>query len=207
MAPAFAASAVSATRGNGDTTPGVAAYVPLYPVRVLQSTPGSGVDNDGVESGPYAPGTSITVPIVGRAGVPDDDTVTAVAMSVTAVSTGGPGRLIVWSGEGDQPDTRDVTYPSSTQAQRSATSGVISQLGPDGSIEIVNLVGSANVFVDVVGYFTTAGTEGPAGSHRSSGCHWRSGIDWPAGYSGPGGGFPGRMGRQHHLQHRSGRLL
>ena len=122
------------------------AFVTVTPTRLLDSRPGSGIDNGGVATGPYAPGTTTVVPIVGRADIPDDDSVVAIAISMTATAS-VPGFLTTWSGDGDRPNTSSLNVDASGPA----TTGVIVPVSSLGDIAIYNQ-NTTNVVVDVIGW-------------------------------------------------------
>ena len=126
----------------------VAGFTPTGPTRVLDSrVPGS------PNSSPWGPNEARAVPVTGN-GVPDD--ALAVAVNVTVTDTTAASYLTLWETGVPEPTTSSVNWPAGTTVANSA----IVPIGTDGTIEIRNHAGSANVILDVVGYYSA--TEGDA---------------------------------------------
>ncbi|MEV0440780.1 hypothetical protein AB0I84_35515 [Streptomyces spectabilis] len=121
-------------------------YVALPPQRVLNPTGLGG-------------GGNLELKPLGKGGVPAAD-VTAVALTVTAKSTSTGTIRVYPAGEG-WPADATIDYPKDAAQQNFA----IVKIGANGAVNIHNLGwGSADVAVDVVGYFTrSTGTAQRAG--------------------------------------------
>jgi len=135
-------------------------YVPLYsPVRALDTRNGTGAPQ-----APIASNSAISLTIAGNttAGIPANgtNTITAVAINLTAINSSGGGYLIAY------PDGNDLstTVPAKTTSLTYASSqniaaALIVPVGPGGKIDIYNSGGaSVNVTGDISGYYTTATT-------------------------------------------------
>lgn len=134
---------------DGPTTAG--RFVPVTPVRALDTRFGVGAT-----PGPRSRGSVVRVPIAGASGVPASGVASAAVLSVTAVETGAGFVSVVPS---------DVTSPT-TSTVNVGNAGVranlsITQLGPDGSVNVVTQAGG-HLLVDVLGYIT--GSSAPSGT-------------------------------------------
>jgi uncharacterized protein (DUF1501 family) len=128
---------VSVNRLPGD-------FVGIAPARLYDS-------REAPRNAPLNEGEWVHVQVVGVGGVPGDG-VTAVALNVTCADGSMPGSFTVWPTGGQQPSVANVTVPVGTP---SATLVVV-EPGPSGQVSILNRSGSANLVVDVVGFFGTA---------------------------------------------------
>jgi hypothetical protein len=108
-------------------------------------------------TGPVAAGSTITVPIAGTtvhgASIPATG-VTAVAASFTVTGQSGSGFLTIYPDGADRPDTSAMDFTAGADVTNSA----IVPVGPDGKIAIYAYGASANILVDVTGYFTSTTT-------------------------------------------------
>jgi len=133
--------------------------VPETPTRVLDTRAAT---QTGSISGPLQPGSPQQVVIAGAANVPTN--ATAVVLNVTETS-GTVGNLRVYSADqSTAPGTSTVNY----QSGQDVANGVIVPLGTGtnvGRITLQTFGSSANVILDVVGYFQGAAgqTFTPAG--------------------------------------------
>ncbi|SFK19192.1 Protein of unknown function [Cellulomonas sp. KH9] len=139
--------------GNGDLIPCESLPgAPNHPVRL----PPPATPSHDPHPRP-APGETITLPVAGRAGVPAVGA-SAVAMTVTATDSAGPGfvQVVPTSGPTSLGSTSNVNL---TAAGQTVANLVIVPVGSDGSVQLYNSSGT-DVIADVVGYFTgpTAGT-------------------------------------------------
>ncbi len=98
------------------------------------------------------PGSSLAVQVTGLAGIPSG--ATAVVANVTATDTGAVSYFTVYP-SGSPPTSSNLNWvPGETVANL-----VTAQLSPTGSISVYNQVGSADLVIDVLGYYTApAGT-------------------------------------------------
>jgi uncharacterized protein (DUF1501 family) len=124
------------------------AFVPITPARIYDTRTGDG----GAPIRPLGPGGRANVTVLGRGGVPSSN-VTAVALNITlANATAGTYLTSFPAGEG-MPDTSTVN----TVPGRDAPNMTVLAVGNDGTVDVVNAFGQANVIVDVTGYYTKGG--------------------------------------------------
>lgn len=118
-------------------------YVPLTPVRVLDTRSGTGG-----RSTPLSAGAPYDLVLAGRAGVPSQ--ATAVALNLTATHASAGTHLTVWPAGSAEPATSVLNLrPGPT-----AASLVMAGLGVRGAASIATLAGTVDVVGDVVGYWT-----------------------------------------------------
>ncbi len=146
--PAPAAVAVQPTNG-GPSQPGASGlgrFVAVNPDRVFDTR--SGV---GGRTGRIGPDETVTVPIVGHAGVPDG--ALAVALNITSTNATDATYFSAF------PSGTPVPSSSSLNPQpgRAIPNMAIVGLGGDGGVDIFNRFGLADCIVDVLGYFQPAG--------------------------------------------------
>jgi hypothetical protein len=121
-----------------------AGFTSVEPERILDSRPASQV---GPYNTPWAPMTTRDVTVTGVGGVPAD--AEAVVLNVTATQTNAVSFLSIWP-EGDtQPTVSSLNWDPGWTIPNAVTVKV----GTGGVINIYNNLGTANVLVDVVGYF------------------------------------------------------
>jgi hypothetical protein len=119
-------------------------FVGIAPARLYDS-------REAPRYSPLGEGEWVHVPVIGVGGVPGDG-VTAVALNVSCVDGTVPGSFTVWPTGGRQPSTANVTVPVGT----ASSTVVVVEPGPSGQVSVLNRSGSANLIVDVVGFFRTA---------------------------------------------------
>jgi hypothetical protein len=146
LPPAAQAQAAAAAPAAGE-------YVPLSPARIVDSRTGTGL------SGPVVAGTVSSFQVTGVGGVPTSG-VTAVALSIAAISPSAPTWLTVWAQGTPAPTTAALNY----SAGASTTNSVITKLGDSGKASVQIGVGSTALLVDVAGYYTDASTDTVGGS-------------------------------------------
>ncbi|GAA1889501.1 hypothetical protein [Lapillicoccus jejuensis] len=124
----------------GDGAPGAGDLVPLEATRLLDTrTAGARV--------PVAPGATVHVPVVGRAGIGAAST---VALQVTAVGGTSSGYLTTWSGTGTRPATSSVNYLPGQVVGALAPTAVAA----DGTVAVTNTSpGTVHLLVDVEGWW------------------------------------------------------
>jgi RHS repeat-associated protein len=130
----------TASAGNG--------FVPVTPARALDTRTGAG----GVPVGRLAPNQSISYHAAGNNGVPASG-VTAVVFNMTAVGPSGTGVVRVAPG-----GTSNYIVPINYYTGQGITGMVITKLGADGTVTILNAGGTIDVAVDLVGYYTAENT-------------------------------------------------
>ncbi len=131
------------------TTPTPARFSPLSPVRVLDTRTGLGSTD-----GPHRllKDGRVEVKVLGVGGVPSTG-VAAVAVNLTGVSNDGPDYLSAYATDSPYDLMRDVQ----TRTGDSRTSLVVTRVGTDGHVSVVNGVRPAHATLDIVGYFPTTG--------------------------------------------------
>jgi hypothetical protein len=148
---AGAAGAVTTVPHATATTSGT--YVPLTPTRISDTRAASGFPNAGST---LSSGGSENVVVEGAGGVPTSG-VSAVVLNVAATNVTATSFLTVYPQGGTQPTTASLI----TTAGNTVSNLVTVAVGTTGGITIFNHTGSADVVVDVEGYYTTSvGTTG-----------------------------------------------
>ncbi len=146
---------------TGATAPGGTGYTALAtPVRVLDTRPGFGGSGHGATlggQGPLPAGSPYSLSVSG-AGVPS--TATAVAINVTALDPAAAGFVSVFPGGTAWPGTSNVNL-STASSDSTAPVFAIVTLGSGTAINVLAGATSADVLIDVLGYFdpTVAGTK------------------------------------------------
>ncbi len=108
-------------------------------------TLGSGLNND--------PSSTLSVQVSGTGGVPpmtSPNAPTSVVLSVTVTNTTQPSFLTVYPGGSTRPLASDLNWVGG----QTITNLVVVKVGPTGTVNFYNLSGSADVVVDVVGYYS-----------------------------------------------------
>lgn len=113
-------------------------YVPVTPVRVLDTRPGA--QSLGSRS-------RVDVKVAGVSGVPTG--ARAVAVTVTAVHPTATTYVTAWPAGAVRPATSTVNVDPS----RAAAAGAVVGVGGDGRISLYNNAGSTHLVADVTGYF------------------------------------------------------
>jgi hypothetical protein len=130
------------------TTLSEGTYVPLTPARITDTRAGSGFPNAG---GTLAPGGTLNVAVAGAGGVPTSG-VSAVVLNVAATNVSAPSGFVTAYPEGaPRPSTANLLTSSGHTVSNLVTVGV----GPTGGVTFYNSTGSADLVVDVEGYYTS----------------------------------------------------
>lgn len=116
-------------------------FVPLTPARLVDTR---------TAGAPLSPGGVLSVPIVGKGGVPATG-VTAVVANVTAVDASQAHYFTVYPGGTGRPGTSNINGGPG----RAVPNLVVIGVGGNGAIEVFNSHGTTHCLVDVFGYFTT----------------------------------------------------
>ncbi|MGI8807796.1 MAG: peptidoglycan recognition protein family protein [Acidimicrobiales bacterium] len=131
-------------------------FVPVNPVRVLDTRDGTGVGGTIAQAGP---GGMLQLGVTGVGGVPASG-VTAVVLNMTVAGATGPESfLTVWPAGGSRPSASNLNFTTGP----ATTNLVVAQVGPDGRVSVYNNLGSMDVIADVEGWFA-APVSPPAGS-------------------------------------------
>ena len=134
----FAPAAAGSTSGS---------YLALSPARITDTRTGSGYPNAGATLGP---GSTLAVQATGVGGVPPSG-VAAVLVNVTVTNTTAAGYLTVYPAGVSRPSASNLNWTAgATVANR-----VLVPVGAGGQISLYNQNGSADVVVDVDGFFST----------------------------------------------------
>jgi hypothetical protein len=135
-----------------------AGYHPLPPARILDTRTGTG----GVPIAPLGPNATLTIPVVGRGGVPATD-VGAVVLNVTVTDTSVPSYLTVYPAEDPRPITSNLNW----MAGQTTPNLVQVAVRDSGQLTIYNAYGTTDVIFDVAGYIPlTTATPGPDGLYN-----------------------------------------
>jgi uncharacterized protein YkwD len=138
---------------SGSGTGAAGRFEPLAPARILDTRDGTG---GGVRLGP---GASLDLQVTGRGGIPSAG-VQAATLNVTVTGTSSAGYLTVHPAGEARPLASTITFAqNATVAIRSMV-----KLGAGGKVTIFNGLGSADVIVDVAGWFTDASIAGSLGA-------------------------------------------
>ncbi|MEZ5266209.1 MAG: hypothetical protein R2755_31470 [Acidimicrobiales bacterium] len=128
-------------------------FTALQPARVLDSRKGGHtLDGSAIGFGPMPLRSTVTFPVLNRAGVPSSG-VGSVVLSVTAVGASEDSFLNVYPAGHPRPATSNVNVP----AGGTAANLVLVPVGEGGNLSIHNALGSVELLVDVLGWFPTAG--------------------------------------------------
>ncbi|MFN8040837.1 MAG: TNT domain-containing protein [Acidimicrobiales bacterium] len=121
-------------------------FHPLDPTRIIDSRPG-GV---GPFTTPWGPGQTRDITVAGNAGVPAN--AEAVILNVTVTDTTAPSFLSVWPAGSTQPNVSSLNWVKGQTIANSVTTKLA--LAPNaGKLSIFNASGTADVIVDVAGYY------------------------------------------------------
>ncbi len=128
------------TNGTGS------AYVPMSPVRILDTRNGTG----GATT--LAPGEQIGLHVIGIDGVPSSG-VTAVVLNVTATDTSASSFITVYPDGTALPNASNLNFTAGETIANLVVVPVI-----DGQIDFYNHAGSTDLVADLEGYYTSSGT-------------------------------------------------
>ena len=120
----------------------------VSPARIIDTRTGAG----GVPRAPVRAGAPLTVQVAGLGGVPAMSAVVpprAVVINVTVTNTTAASYLTVYPSDATTPVSSDVNWP----AGGTVGNLVLARLGADGRITLLNGAGSADVIVDVAGWY------------------------------------------------------
>ena len=118
------------------------------PVRIIDTRGGLG----GVPRAPLRAGAPLTVQVAGLGGVPAMSAVVpprSVLVNLTVTDTTAPSYLAVYPSDAFTPGSSDLNWP----AGGTVGNLVLARLGADGRLTLMNGAGSADVIVDVFGWF------------------------------------------------------
>ena len=128
-------------------------YHPVDPARICDTRAGGPKSGCG-RSTSLGPAGTLTIDVAGNGGVPETGT-TAVVANVTVTNTTAGGYLTVYPAGQSPPVASNLNWSAHETVANLVTVGLSSQ----GAITVYNAHGTADVIVDVEGYFASA----PAG--------------------------------------------
>ena len=135
-------TSLAATTNPGSPSGG-GTFHPLVPSRILDTRDGTG----GVLAKPIGAGSTLTVQVAGRGGVPATG-VSAVVLNATVTDTTGSSFLTIWPDECPQPQVSNLNWtPGMTVPNL-----VVVALGDSGQLNLFNLSGNADVVFDLAGW-------------------------------------------------------
>lgn len=121
----------------------------LVPARLLDSRAGgSTVDGIAAGGGQAGPASVLSVPVVGRGGVPGSG-VGAVAINVTATQPCAASFVSVYPAGSERPNASSLNFV----AGQTIANMVIVPVGSDGRISLYNNAGQTDLLIDVLGWF------------------------------------------------------
>lgn len=123
-------------------------YTSVTPSRVLDSRTGTGW------SGTLASGTPRTLTVAGGSTVVPSGA-DAVVLNVTVTGASSDGYLTVFPTGSTQPNASNLNFT----AGRDVANLVVVKVGSDGQVSFANAAGSTHVIADLVGWFSTTGTD------------------------------------------------
>jgi hypothetical protein len=137
-----------------NTGPPSALVLGLLPTRICDTRAGNAGDT-GCRKGTVSAGHVLTINVAGVAGIPvlgRADSPVAIVANVTAVNATTGTYVTVYPGPSgaSTPLASDLNVPSLAPV----TNLVVVEVGADGTINLFNAVGSVNLIVDVLGYYS-----------------------------------------------------
>jgi hypothetical protein len=127
-------------------------FVPVVPARITDTRAGSGQPNAGSK---LAAGTTLNVQVTGAGGIPASG-VSAVVLNTTVTDTTSAGFLTVFPTGTSLPVASNLNWTAGV----TVPNRVIVSIGTGGKVSFYNGLGSADVVVDVNGYFTDSSAAG-----------------------------------------------
>lgn len=134
--------------GSSGTAPG--GFMPITGTRVLDTRNGTGASS----AAPLVANSTTTVAVAGQGDVPAN--AAAAIVNISELNATANGYLTAWASGTSKPATGSVNYSSTGTISTSVTVPI----GTDGNIAIQLSNGSADVVIDVQGYFSAGTTDG-----------------------------------------------
>jgi hypothetical protein len=126
-------------------TPGAAGlFNAVVPARLLDTR-----DGTGAPKAPVAGGSTISLQVTGRGGIPSSG-VAAVVLNLTATNVSGPTYITAWPEGATQPTASNLN----PAAGQTIANRVIVKVGSGGRVDLFNPAGSVDLVADVSGWFT-----------------------------------------------------
>jgi alpha-tubulin suppressor-like RCC1 family protein len=146
-------TAVEFSPAIANTSDQVNEYTPLTPARLLDTRAGATtIDGRFAGRGALREGEIFNVQILGRGGVPATG-VSAVALNVTVVNPTRDSHLTVFPKGEALPNASNLNFTPG----KTVPNMVIAKIGADGSISVRNAFGSADVIIDIAGWYAAVG--------------------------------------------------
>ena len=134
-------------------------YVPINPVRVVDTRPNSGYEDQNMTLGP---GQTISAQLANIDGIPSN--AEAVIANITVTNVTAPfDYLTIWPDGTSMPTVSNINFESGQTIANLQTL----VLGSNDSVLIYNPSGSVDVIIDVEGYFVPASTTSNSGFYNS----------------------------------------
>ena len=168
---AFVATLLTKTGAGADGTSVTSSYVPLTPVRVLDTRSTGSLGPHGVQD----------LPLGGTNGVPMS--ATGVMLNVTVANGNAPSYLTIWPTGQSRPNASNLNWDSASARPNFASVA----LGSAGRVSLYNDAGSADVIVDLAGYFVATGGSSSSGAGLGVGATGPPGATGPTGATGVAG--------------------
>ena len=128
--------------------PAGSGFTPVVPARLLETRPSlTTVDGDFNGIGQRLAGSTTTLDVSERGGVPSN--ATAVVLNVTVTGTQGSGYVTVYPCDASQPTASNLNYT----AGKTIPNAVVTKLSATGTVCLYTLA-ATDMIVDVTGYFT-----------------------------------------------------
>jgi DNA-binding beta-propeller fold protein YncE len=150
-----------------------AVFVPLEPVRILDTRTGIGAP-----VGALAPGSTIALQVAGAGGVPAG--ATGVVLNLTVTQANGAGFVTAFPSGTVQPEASVLNYTPGEDIANMVTA----RLGAGGALDLYNSQADVHLVADVAGYLVPGSGGGPSGPQGPTGAQ---GPPGPAGAAGPAG--------------------
>lgn len=141
--------------------PLVSDYSAMTPVRVADSRTGAGLRGPVKVGEADAPGRTLVLPLTGRNGIPTYG-VSAVELNITVTAASYQGYSTAWPTGVRRPNASTQNFNNADTTRTVANSATV-KVGADGSVNVflstaLQKPDTAQIFIDVVGYFRTPRT-------------------------------------------------
>jgi hypothetical protein len=132
---------------SGGATTG--AYVPLTPARITDTRTGSGYPNAGST---LTAGGTLNVQVSGAGGVPAAANISGAILNITVTDTTAASYLTAFPTGTTMPTASNLNWT----AGETVANRVLAPVSSTGQVTLYNYVGSADVIVDVDGYYSSS---------------------------------------------------
>ncbi len=132
-------------RKEAAVPPTPSTYVPVSPMRLLDTRTG-----EGGNISPLGQGGITELDVTGVGGVPETN-VTAVVLNVTVTGPSQGGWITAWPSGEAQPNVSNLNF----SAGQTVPNLVTVKTGANGKINLFNSTGASHVIADIAGYYTS----------------------------------------------------